>query len=277
MKYGVNLINFSHFSNPALLAEIAVEAEDAGWDGIFIWDHLAITFADVPVVDPWVGLTAIAASTSKIRFGPMVTPLPRRRPWKLARETVSLDHLSKGRLTLGIGLGVPECFELFGEETDSRVRAEKLDEGLDILLGLWSGEEFSYNGRHYNLSEVKFLPQPVQKPRIPVILGGGYPNKAPFKRAAKFDGVFPINPDYPNPLTPEMLLRVLKIIRNARGGLSNYIVMVNGETADESEKEASKVKKYLDAGANWWLEDLSGLRGGIEENIKRVQAGPPAV
>lgn len=277
MAYGINLINFSQFSSPALLAEIAAEAEDAGWDGVFIWDHIAITFADVPVVDPWIGLTAMAANTSKIKLGPMVTPVARRRPWKLARETVSLDHLSKGRLILGVGLGVTECFQLFGENIEPKVRAEKLDEGLEILLGLWSGEAFNYEGKHYKLSEVRFLPKPVQKPRIPIIVGGGYPNTAPFKRAARFDGVFPINPDYPKPLTPEMLRKVLKIILNDRGNLTNYVVMVGGETLDESEKEANKVKPFLEAGANWWLESLSGLRGGIEENMKRVKAGPPAI
>jgi alkanesulfonate monooxygenase SsuD/methylene tetrahydromethanopterin reductase-like flavin-dependent oxidoreductase (luciferase family) len=277
MKYGINMINFSHFSNPVLLAEIAAEAEDAGWDGIFIWDHITLTFTDAPVIDPWIALTAMAANTSKIKLGPMVTPVPRRRPWKLARETVSLDHVSNGRLMLGVGLGVNECFHLFGENINLKVRAEKLDEGLEILLRLWSGEAFSFTGKHYNVKDVKFLPKPVQNPRIPIIVGGGYPGKLPFKRAARFDGVFPINTNYPNLLTPDNLEDILTVIEKDRGNLDNYTVMVNGETVDESEKEARKVKAFIKAGANWWLEDLSGLRGSVEENMKRVKAGPPKI
>jgi alkanesulfonate monooxygenase SsuD/methylene tetrahydromethanopterin reductase-like flavin-dependent oxidoreductase (luciferase family) len=176
---------------------------------------------------------------------------------------------------LGVGLGVPECFELFGEEADNRIRAEKLDEGLDILNGLWTGEPFSYEGKYFRVEEVKFLPKPVQQPRIPIIVGGGYFNKPPFKRAARFDGVVPINLDFTNPLTPKMLREILSFIEKIRGNLDNYVVMVSGETPDDPEKGARKVYPYLEAGANWWLEDISGLRGSIEENRQRIRAGPP--
>jgi alkanesulfonate monooxygenase SsuD/methylene tetrahydromethanopterin reductase-like flavin-dependent oxidoreductase (luciferase family) len=277
MKYGLSLINFSSFFQPSLLMEFAVEAEDAGWDGIFIWDHLTITFTETPVVDPWIALSAIATVTKKIRIGPMITPVARRRPWKLARETVSLDHLSKGRLILGVGLGVPECFSLFGEETNSKTRAEKMDEGLDIITGLWSGEAFSYNGKFFKVEKVRFLPKPIQQPRIPIIVGGSYLNKAPFKRAARFDGVVPINPDFPNPLTPNMLRNILKFIKKERGDLENYLVFISGDTSEDQEEGAKKVYPYIKAGANWWLEDISGLRGSIDKNLSRIRAGPPKI
>jgi alkanesulfonate monooxygenase SsuD/methylene tetrahydromethanopterin reductase-like flavin-dependent oxidoreductase (luciferase family) len=217
----------------------------------------------------------MAAATSKIRIGPLITPLARRRPWKLARETVSLDHLSNGRLMLGVGIGVPECFSLFGEAAENSIRAEKLDEGLDILTGLWSGENFSYEGKHYKVTEVKFLPKPFQEPRIPIIVGGGYPNRVPFRRAARFDGVAPINLDFPNPLTPDMLRDVLSLIEVDRGSLENYVVMVYGETDADPERGSERINPYVEAGATWWLEEISGMRGNLEKNLQRIRAGPP--
>ena len=180
MQYGINLPPFGDFGDPRALAELAHEAEQAGWDGFFIWDHIIFDPSFHPMVDPCVGLAAVALSTSRIRIGTMLTPLPRRRPWKLARETVSLDRLSNGRLILGVGIGDPVQWDygFFGEETDARVRAQHLDEGLDIVAGLWSGERFSYQGQHYQLQEMIFLPKPVQ-PRIPIWVGGNWPNKPP--------------------------------------------------------------------------------------------------
>src|SRR5438067_4066679 len=200
MRYGVSMPNFADYGDVHTLVELAREAEAAGWDGFFLWEHM-IFWRDlrVPIVDPWVALAAIAAGTERISLGPMVTPVARRRPWKLARETVSLDHLSRGRLILGVGLGDPADadFGVFGEETDAKVRARKLDEGLNVLAGLWGGEPFSYRGEHYRVEETVFLPRPVQSPRIPVWVGGWWPHKPPLRRAARWDGVFPgkITPD----------------------------------------------------------------------------------
>ncbi len=153
MKHGISIPNFGTFADIYRLTELAREAEDNGWDGFFLWDHLnepqpGSRTPPVPMLDPWVALAAIAAATKRIRIGTMVTPVARRRPWKLARETVSIDHLSGGRLILGVGLGgMPEEEHArFGEDADDRVRARRLDEGLDILAGLWSGEPFSYQG-----------------------------------------------------------------------------------------------------------------------------------
>jgi len=167
MQFGLIVQMTGLLGYPQPLARLAREAEAAGWDGFFIWDVFGgDSAAPSPVVDPWIALAAIAATTQRIRFGTMVTPLPRRRPWKLAREAASLDHLSGGRLILGVGIGTPpEEFARFGEEADPRIRAEMLDEGLEVLTGLWSGELFSFHGRYYRVEEATLLPRPVQQPR----------------------------------------------------------------------------------------------------------------
>ena len=145
------------------------------------------------MVDPWVALSAIALSTRRIRIGTTVTPLPRRRPWKLAREAASVDHLSGGRLILGVGIGGGEAeWGAFSEETDLRKRGAMLDEALEILVGLWSGKRFHFEGAHYSIKETFFLPTPLQKPRIPIWVGAVWPNKPPLRRAASWDGVFPL-------------------------------------------------------------------------------------
>ena len=186
MRFGMSVPAFADFSDPRVLAELAHDAEAAGWDGFFIWDAIFFDPTFHPMADPWVSRAAVALSTQRLRIGIMVTPIARRRPWKLARETVSVDRLSKGRLILGIGLGDPAQwdFGFFDEPTDPKVRARLLDEGLDILTGLWSGQPFSYQGEKYNVKEVTFRPTPVQSPRIPIWVGGWWPNKPPLRRAA---------------------------------------------------------------------------------------------
>jgi len=160
MHFALNLPHFGPHADARLLADLARQAEDTGWDGFFIWDHVAMPEA-APVVDPWVALTSCAMRTSRIRLGTMVTPLPRRRPWKLARETASLDQLSGGRLTLGAGTGLFEQeFGDLGEESDPKARGDMLDEALEVLTGLWSGKPFSHEGRHYRLRDAHFLPPP---------------------------------------------------------------------------------------------------------------------
>ena len=175
MRYGISIPNFGDWADPRTMVGLARDAEAAGWDGFFLWDHIRFTATPVPVQDPWVLLSAIAAHTERLILGPMVTPLPRRRPWVVARQAVSLDHLSNGRVLLGIGIGEPVDLEYaaFGEDPDRKVRAEKLDEALAIIAGLWSGEEFSFTGVHYRLEPMRFAPRPVQQPRIPIIVAGG--------------------------------------------------------------------------------------------------------
>jgi alkanesulfonate monooxygenase SsuD/methylene tetrahydromethanopterin reductase-like flavin-dependent oxidoreductase (luciferase family) len=279
MKYGMSVPNFGWFGDIDLLVDFAVEAEEAGWDGFFLWDHLLV-FKENPTqfVDPWVALSAIACNTKKLRIGPHITPVPRRRPWIIAREAVTLDHLSKGRLTLGVGIGAPPDPEYvaFGEEPSAKIRAEKLDEGLDIITGLWTGKPFSFSGKHFYLDDVTFLPTPFQKPRIPIWVGGGVPHKAPFKRAARYDGVSPVHSEWPTPVEVSHLEDVLDIVKAERGNLENYDVSICGETTGSNHtRDQEIITSWIDAGLNWWLEDIHGLRAGIDELRERIRAGPP--
>ncbi len=277
----MNLPKFGEFGDIDLLFELATDAEDAGWDGFFLWDHLMV-FKDYQTdfVDPYVALSAIACNTKKIHFGPMVTPLPRRRPWKVARECVTLDHLSKGRFILGVGIGAPPDpeFTAFGEEPRDTIRAEKLDESLDIITGLWSGEKVTYRGTHYHLEDVTFLPVPFQKPRIPIWVGGGVPHKAPFKRAARFDGVIPVHSQWPEPVQPVHLTEVLEIVKNERGNLENYDVVICGETTGtDEEKDREILHPWIDVGITWWLEDIHSIRATLDVLRDRIRDGPPSV
>ena len=184
VKRGVFVAPFDELMEPRLLAELAQSAERNGWDGFFLWDHLSYRPPVRAVADPWVALAAIAYATERIRLGPLVTPLSRRRVHKLARETVTLDHLSAGRLTLGVGLGSSGSGEIerFGEVADPRERARLLDDGLRLLSEYWNGG---------------LEPPPVQKPRIPIWVAGRWPSRRPVRRAARWDGMFPI--ELPDP------------------------------------------------------------------------------
>ena len=177
MQRGVAIPCFG--TDPAALIRLGVAAEAAGFDGFFVWDHIVFsnTGDGPPILDPWVVLAAVASRTERIRLGTMITPVPRRRPWQLARQTATLDVLSGGRMILGVGIGSPAYgdFGIFGEPTGERDRAELLDEGLAVLAGLWTGEKFSYRGRHFSVDPVRFTPTPVQRPRIPVWVGGVLP------------------------------------------------------------------------------------------------------
>jgi len=275
--------NFGYFGDIDTLIDIAVEAEDAGWDGFTLWDHVLVFKQEdlvLPFVDPWIALSAIACNTSKMKLCPLVTPLPRRRPWKVAREALTLDHLSKGRLILGVGIGAPPDveFEYFGEETDTKIRAQQLDESLDILTGLWTGKSFSYSGEHYQLNEMTFLPKPKQTPRIPIWVGGGVPHKAPFIRAARYDGVAPVHARWPEPVTPDDLDDVLDIIRKERGDLEQFDVVICGATSsNDNEKNEEILAPWKERGVTWWLEDINGMRAKIEVLRERIRAGPPII
>lgn len=262
MRFGVSVPNFAPFDDLSRLVELAREAEANGWDGFFLWDHIhwtRLTPSQPPTLDPWVALAAIAAATERIRIGTMITPVARRRPWKLARETVTLDHLSAGRLILGVGLGHPpeEEFGALGEPAGDRVRARRLDEGLDVLAGLWSGEPFSYQGEEYTLRDVTFLPKPVQQPRIPVWVAGVWPNKAPFRRAARWDGAFPIMVGEAGFLWPsaEDVSELASFIREQRTAAGAYDIAIGRPlNVDDPAQARDFVATYESAGATWWME-----------------------
>ena len=272
MRFGISVPNIGDLD---ALIGLGIEADRAGWDGFFLWDHMRFMREfPVPVFDPWVALGAIATRTERIRIGTMVTPVARRRPWKLARETVTLDHLSGGRVILGVGLGYPPDadFELLGEDPDDRVRAGKLDEGLAVLTRLWSGEPFDFEGEHLHVRETQFLPTPVQRPRIPIWVAGMWPNRAPFRRAARFDGVVPIAVDergMPASLDPETLREVVAYVREHRK-VDEPFEVVHGGLADPCAIRASEA-----AGATWYLAD-AGIEGpGWEEpTLELIRSGP---
>jgi alkanesulfonate monooxygenase SsuD/methylene tetrahydromethanopterin reductase-like flavin-dependent oxidoreductase (luciferase family) len=279
MQYGLYLPNFGEEFDPRALAGLAKEAEDAGWDGFFLWDHmLADTTQALRVFDPWVTLAGMAMATQRIRLGTTITPLARRRPWKLARETVTLDHLSNGRVILGVGLGEPHDadFGFFGDVADRKVRGEMLDEGLQILSGLWSGRAYHFAGKHYQVEKVVFQPRPVQQPRIPVWVGGIWPNKAPFRRAALWDGALPLGAQ--GLAEPEEVAEAAAFIRQQRKDPQPFDMAVIGAShslSNPEQKNTGKVGEYAGAGTTWWLEALYMERNSLAAIRRVIRAGPP--
>ena len=278
MLHAIDLPNFGDYGDPQLLAELAGEAEDHGWDGFFMWDHIIAPDA-MPVADTTVALAAIALKTRHIRFGPMVIPLPRRSPWKVAREAVTLDHLSNGRLILGIGLGGDWFAELstFGLPLNDVMRAEQLDEGLAILAALMSGEEATHQGKHYTIKSTRFFPVPIQK-RIPIWIAATWPRPRPFRRAAKYDGVAPISPDLETDLSVGQMHEVRTLIAKNRRSAAPFDIIQFGITAGRSrEKDADKVAAFAEAGATWWLEAPSPWKSTIAQVRERIRFGPPKI
>ena len=249
LKRGVFVAPFDELANPHLLMELASRAEKLGWDGFFLWDHIRYRAPTRGVLDPWVALAAIATATERLRIGPMVTPISRRRPHKVARETVTLDHLSGGRLTLGVGLGSDNNGELepFGDESDPKERARLLDEGLDKLAGYWVGE---------------FEPRPVQQPRIPVWVAGRWPKRRPLRRAAQWDGMFPI--DLPGPDALGELASELEDLRDDPEAPFDLVSEI--DVGDDPAPWGA-------AGATWVLTsfDQSPLERAVREAI---ESGP---
>jgi alkanesulfonate monooxygenase SsuD/methylene tetrahydromethanopterin reductase-like flavin-dependent oxidoreductase (luciferase family) len=249
MKRGLFIAPFDELVEPRVLMDVAQRAEEAGWEGLFLWDHICYREPVSAVADAWVGMSAIAAVTEKLLIGPLVTPLARRRVQKLARETVTLDHLSNGRLVLGVGLGSDSSGELasFGEELDPRKRAVMLDDGLERLVELWNGE---------------FEPRPVQQPRIPVWVAGRYPNRRPVRRAARWDGFFPIEMPGPEALA-EMRDELLSLRSDSEGKFELVAEVDPGEDP----------RPWADAGATWVLTDF-GRQPRLDEIRAAIDAGP---
>jgi alkanesulfonate monooxygenase SsuD/methylene tetrahydromethanopterin reductase-like flavin-dependent oxidoreductase (luciferase family) len=280
MRFAAGIPNVLEYGDPELLVDLAGRAEAAGWDGFFVWDHLVYQSAGDPVADPWTVVSAIAGSTSRIRLGVMVVALARRRPWKVARETATLDVLSRGRLVVGVGLGSlgPQEFEAFGEDPDPRVRADRLDEGLEILAGLWTGERFAYEGRYYRVRETAFRPVPIQRPP-PVWVAARWPNRRPFRRAARWDGVFATHDDvgWTDTMTTAQLRELLDYTSRHRTDPARpFDVVIEGITPADPSRAAELVAPYADAGLTWWVEKLGWFRGSVAEMRDRIEAGPPS-
>jgi alkanesulfonate monooxygenase SsuD/methylene tetrahydromethanopterin reductase-like flavin-dependent oxidoreductase (luciferase family) len=262
VQHALFLPLFDELAEPSVVATLSAQAEQAGWDGVFVWDHLAYREPVVDVADPWITLAAIACATSKVRIGPMVTPLPRRRPVKLAREITSLDRLSHGRVTLGVGIGGDGAGELSstGEQLDAVVRGAMLDEGLAVLAEAWTGEPMHHRGEHYLADGLTLRPTPLQRPGPSVWVAARYGNRKPLRRAARHDGVFPIG--LPG---ADQLEEVLRGIGPVRPG---YDVAVAGPPGTDP-------RPYADAGATWWLTSFPAY--GLTRDAVRgtVLDGPP--
>jgi alkanesulfonate monooxygenase SsuD/methylene tetrahydromethanopterin reductase-like flavin-dependent oxidoreductase (luciferase family) len=281
LRFAVGLPNVREYADPGVLADMAVEAEAAGWDGAFLWDHIAREEdPSVPATDPWIAIAAIAVRTARLRLGIMVTPLARRRPWKVAREAVAVDRLSGGRFTLGVGLGGGPTaeFAAFGEDPDARVRADRLDEGLEILEGLWSGEPFSYSGSYHRVEGAQFLPRAAQEPRVPVWVAGRWPHRRPFRRAARWDGLFPLFDGFGagEMPPPELLAEAVAYTRAHRDGDGSFDVALESVSAGEDPAaDAALAAGYERAGLTWWIEALGWFRGPLDVMRERVRRGPP--
>ena len=252
---------FDALSDPLAVARLAARAEEAGWHGFFVWDHVNWRAPITSVADPWVTLAAIATATESLTIGPMVTPLARRRPIKVARETATLDRLSGGRLVLGAGLGDDRFgneFSKTGDELDGRVRGEMLDEALTILPAAWRGQPVRHRGRHYTVDDITFLPRPVQ-PTIPIWIAGFPGNVVPLRRAARFHGYFPVNLHSPEQVTHAV--DVLNVLRENPAPTESFDVVVS--CAPDAD-----IAAYANAGATWWLTDFE------PETLRSTAFGP---
>jgi alkanesulfonate monooxygenase SsuD/methylene tetrahydromethanopterin reductase-like flavin-dependent oxidoreductase (luciferase family) len=275
MHYALSLPNGG--PEARTLVEFAALADEAGWEAVFLEDYIVWQGqAEVPTYDPWVLLGAMASVTKRLRLGTMVTPLERRRPWKIAREAVTLDHLSAGRVTLGVGLGDTvtddPSFSHFGEITDPRKRAKRLDEGLDILIGLWSGEPFSYHGEYYNIEETTLLPKPVQTPRIPIWLGGAYPFKGPMRRAARWDGACPYKYETHFMMPDDVRLYKAFIDENRPPHQPFDICLGGSPRREDWEEEKAYMRSLAEAGMTWWCEYIPPDEPGYMR--KCIERGP---
>jgi len=280
MKYGLDVIiawskEGQGVENPArFLAELGVAADEAGWDGFFLWDHVTFPW-DTPLVDPFVILSAVAGRTERIRLGTTVTPLPRRRPQVVARQLTTLDHLSRGRTILGVGLGEAGDLTPFGEKYKNRLLAEKTDEALEMVTGLWTGEAFTYHGKHFRAEEVTFLPKPVQEPRIPIWIGGFSPGA--LRRAARFDGWVIDGPSQFGGVPLDRVAAGVEKIGEYRGGTEGFEVVWGTDIPDDGEGKARTIEEAASAGVTYLRERIYGLRFSGEAAMERVRAGPPDI
>ncbi|MEI8409006.1 MULTISPECIES: LLM class flavin-dependent oxidoreductase [unclassified Kribbella] len=265
MRHAVWIPLFDELADPLVVARLAASAEEAGWDGLFVWDQLWWRPPISAVADPWITLAAVAVATERLRIGPMVTPVARRRPVKLLRETTTLDVLSNGRLTLGVGLGGDRFageFSRSGDEVDDRVRAEKLDECLAILTAGWSGETVDHHGKHYLVDSVRFEPRPVAG-RIPIWCAGFPGNLKPIRRAARYDGYFPVN------LTsPDQVASAVAVLESERGSLDGFDVVIALEPTTDGRPWAA-------AGATWCLTDCDPASLRLADVQAVATSGPP--
>ncbi len=257
--------------------ELARMVEANGWDGFFTWDGISV--GPMPTWDPWVVMGAAATQTERVTLGAIVHPLSRRRPWKVAREALTVDHLSNGRLVIPVALGAIDDRGFSGvhpEVTDRRTRAERLDETLEILKLAWQGEPFSYEGTHYRVDDLVIQPRPVNGD-IPIWVVGAWPREKSMGRAAKYEGVLPTQAGSFEQLSPDQVAEIAAWIAERRGENSSFDIVLEGTTpGDDAETARAQVLPYADAGATWWIESMWGDYS-LDDLKRRIEQGPPAV
>jgi alkanesulfonate monooxygenase SsuD/methylene tetrahydromethanopterin reductase-like flavin-dependent oxidoreductase (luciferase family) len=287
VKYSINIPNFGDFADVHKITTLARTAEEAGWDALFVWDHVVHDKArrrGVPFADPWIALTAVALSTQRLRFGPLLTPVARRRPEQLARQVATLDGLSAGRVIFAAGLGAPiaDEFGSFGDHADAKELAGRLDEGLELINDYWSGRRIDHAGRYYQVHDVELLPAPVQQPRPPVWIGGYWPTRAPMRRAARWDGAVPLFQSARHGVAPhpDEVADLVGFIAGQRQSMTGYEVVVGGSTPGDPAQAAEIIGPLADVGATWWDERMPQTGGDFhrfEAVMRRAEQGPPRV
>ena len=272
MRYGIDITNFAEYGDARSVVRLAEAAEGAGWEALFIWDHVAFAWGQA-CGDAWTILTAVATATERITIGTSVTPLPRYVPHTFAHRLATLDRLSGGRIVLGAGLGGGAEATKFGEPDDMRTRAAMADEGLEVLDRLWSGEEVTHRGAHYTVDGVRLKPPPLQRPRIPIWIGGD--SRPALRRAARWDGWLPGCMDHYGAVKkpPEQVAAHLAYIRQHRQHGAPFEVAVIGQSVP-GDRRALRAE-YEAAGVTLWLEMLHGYRGTFDEMLAVAAAGPP--
>ncbi|MEU6378815.1 LLM class flavin-dependent oxidoreductase [Streptomyces sp. NPDC046909] len=287
MRFSVNIPNFGDFADVRNVTKVAVAAEQVGWDGLFVWDHvLHRRHQGRPFADPWMLLTAAALATTRIRLGTLLTPVPRYRPQQLARQVATLDHMSGGRAVFAAGLGGPieDEYLSFGDTAEPHVLAERLDEGLDLLGRYWSGEPVNHHGGHYEVRDVTLLPATVQRPRPPVWIGGFWPRRRPMRRAAQWDGAVPLFETARHGVVPdaadvrELVAYVSK--HRTADAAHPYEFVLGGATPLDPAKAKDVIGPLHDAGATWWDERQIQTGPDLDRLtpvLRRVEAGPPTL
>jgi alkanesulfonate monooxygenase SsuD/methylene tetrahydromethanopterin reductase-like flavin-dependent oxidoreductase (luciferase family) len=289
MRFSINLPNFGDFADPRAVATVALAAEQAGWDGLFVWDHVVHdkqTRRGQPFGDPWILLTAAAIATTHLMLGTLLTPVARRRPEQLARQVATLDFLSGGRMIFAAGLGGPieDEYGSFGDTTDPAVLAERLDEGLELLARYWSGEPVNHDGRHYQVRDVALLPATVQRPRPPIWIGGFWPHRAPMRRAARWDGAVPLFTDATHGHIPpvDQVRDLIAYVNQHRVDPHDhrFEIVLGGATPGNPDKARDVIAPLAEAGATWWDERQIQTTDDVHRLtpvLRRINQGPPAL
>ncbi len=289
MRYSINIPNFGDFADPRNVITVALAAEKAGWDGLFVWDHVVHDKGQrsgQPFGDPWILLAAAALSTSRLRLGTLLTPVARRRPEQLARQVATLDSLSGGRMIFAAGLGGPieDEFGSFGDTTDPAVLAERLDEGLELLRRYWSGEPVSHSGTHYRVDDVTLLPATVQRPHPPVWIGGFWPHRRPMRRAARWNGAVPLFLSARHGHVPPVdeARELIAYVRAHRTDQTDdpFDFVLGGKTPGDPDEAGAVIRPLAEAGATWWDErqlQSSEALYQLAPVLRRIEHGPPSV